>query len=233
MRVGALSVVLAVIAVSPGGWAQTAEPPAQGGPRPEAADLAARLQARYETVLDFTARFTQTYESGLLRMASSAPERGELKLKKPSRFRMVYTAPERKEFVADGRTLKCLTVIDEFTRECLAIDVAGGIRSGRVIEVLTQLVSLHGAPRHLRSDNGPEFVSRGGEKLAVDLQVPFLGRLPIYQPIREGSDVGVPLVVAEPDSAATRAFIGVAEQTAAQLSIASYTRPTIPLTPVS
>jgi len=48
---------------------------------------------------------------------------------------------------ADGRSLKCLTVIDEFTRECLAIDVAGGIRSGRVIEVLTQLVSLHGAPR--------------------------------------------------------------------------------------
>src|SRR3954469_3219102 len=61
---------------------------------------------------------------------------------------------------ADGRTLKCLTVIDEFTRECLAIDVAGGIRSGRVIEVLAQLVSVHGVPRYLRSDNGPEFVAR-------------------------------------------------------------------------
>ena len=60
---------------------------------------------------------------------------------------------------ADGRTFKCLTVIDEFTRECLAIDVAGGIRSGRVIEVLAQLVSVHGAPRYLRSDNGPEFVA--------------------------------------------------------------------------
>jgi len=60
---------------------------------------------------------------------------------------------------ADGRTLKCLTIIDEFTRECLAIDVAGGIRSGRVIEVLAQLVSVHGAPRYLRSDNGPEFVA--------------------------------------------------------------------------
>jgi putative transposase len=43
---------------------------------------------------------------------------------------------------ADGRTLKCLTVIDEFTRECLAIDVAGEIRSGRVIDVLAQLVSV-------------------------------------------------------------------------------------------
>jgi putative transposase len=53
--------------------------------------------------------------------------------------------------------LKCLTIIDEFTRECLAIDVADGIRSGRVIEVLAQLVGIHGAPRHWRSDNGPEF----------------------------------------------------------------------------
>jgi putative transposase len=60
---------------------------------------------------------------------------------------------------ADGRILKCLTVVDEFTRECLAIDVAGSIRSGRVIEVLAQLVSVHGAPQHLRSDNGPEFVA--------------------------------------------------------------------------
>ena len=61
---------------------------------------------------------------------------------------------------ANGQQLKCLTVIDEFTRECLAIDVAGSIRSGRVIEVLSKLVSVHGAPEYLRSDNGSEFVSR-------------------------------------------------------------------------
>lgn len=60
---------------------------------------------------------------------------------------------------ANGQQLKCLTVIDEFTRECLAIDVAGSIRSKRVIEVLARLVSVHGAPRYLRSDNGSEFVS--------------------------------------------------------------------------
>ena len=41
----------------------------------------------------------------------------------------------------------------------MAIDVAGGIRSGRVIEILAQLVSVHGAPRYLRSDYGPEFVA--------------------------------------------------------------------------
>ena len=52
---------------------------------------------------------------------------------------------------ANRQTLKCLTIVDEWTRECLAIDVAGSIRSGRVIDVLGQLVSLHGAPRYLRS----------------------------------------------------------------------------------
>ena len=60
---------------------------------------------------------------------------------------------------AQGQQIKCLTVIDEFTRECLAIDVAGSIRSRRVIEVLARLASERGAPRYMRSDNGPEFVS--------------------------------------------------------------------------
>ena len=68
------------------------------------------------------------------------------------------------DFVFDGcgngQQLKCLTVVDEYTRECLAIDVKGSIRSRQVIEVLSRLVSTHGSPRYLRSDNGPEFVSR-------------------------------------------------------------------------
>ncbi len=71
----------------------------------------------------------------------------------------------------------------------------------------------------------------GGEQLAAEVNVPFLGRVPIYQPIREGGDAGVPLMTSEPDSPAAQAFMAVAEQTAAQLSIASYNRPaTIPLT---
>jgi putative transposase len=72
---------------------------------------------------------------------------------------------------ANGQQLKCLTVIDEYTRECLAIDVAGGIRSARVIEVLARLVSVHGAPRYLRSDNGPEFVSRAVLKWLIEAGV--------------------------------------------------------------
>jgi putative transposase len=61
---------------------------------------------------------------------------------------------------ANGQQLKCLTVTDEFTKEGLAIDVDGRIRSRRVIEVLARLVSERGAPAFMRSDNGPEFVSR-------------------------------------------------------------------------
>jgi ATP-binding protein involved in chromosome partitioning len=72
----------------------------------------------------------------------------------------------------------------------------------------------------------------GGERMAAELGVPFLGRIPIYQPIREGSDAGVPLVISEPESPAAQAFIAVAERMAAQVSIASYNRPTIPLTVV-
>jgi ATP-binding protein involved in chromosome partitioning len=72
----------------------------------------------------------------------------------------------------------------------------------------------------------------GGEQMATDLGVPFLGRIPIYQPIREGSDQGVPLLISEPDSPAGRAFTAAAERAAAQVSIAGYNRPTIPLTVV-
>jgi ATP-binding protein involved in chromosome partitioning len=72
----------------------------------------------------------------------------------------------------------------------------------------------------------------GGERMAADLGIPFIGRVPIYQPIREGSDSGVPLMIAEPESPAARAFMAAAERTAAQVSIASYNRPTIQLTVV-
>ena len=72
---------------------------------------------------------------------------------------------------ANGQQLKCLTVVDEFTHESLAIDVAGSIRSARVIDVLTRLMSVHGAPTHLRSDNGPEFVSHAILKWLTDARI--------------------------------------------------------------
>jgi ATP-binding protein involved in chromosome partitioning len=62
----------------------------------------------------------------------------------------------------------------------------------------------------------------GGQRMADELGVPFLGRIPIYQPIREGSDRGIPLVLSEPDSPAAKAFMAAAERVAAEVSIASY-----------
>ena len=78
----------------------------------------------------------------------------------PSATHRVWSYDFMYDACANGQVLKCLTVVDEYTRECLAIDVAGAIRSARVIEVLAKLMRVHGMPHTLRSDNGPEFVSR-------------------------------------------------------------------------
>jgi putative transposase len=60
---------------------------------------------------------------------------------------------------ANGQKLKMLTIVDEYTRECLGVEVDGRINSPRVVEVLEKLMSEHGRPQYLRSDNGPEFVA--------------------------------------------------------------------------
>ena len=78
----------------------------------------------------------------------------------PFKANMVWAYDFVFDTTASGQQIKSLRVIDEFTRECLAIDVAGAIRSRRVTEVLSRLMSLHGAPLFMRSDNGPEFVSQ-------------------------------------------------------------------------
>ncbi|HEY7475027.1 MAG TPA: P-loop NTPase, partial [Vicinamibacterales bacterium] len=77
------------------------------------------------------------------------------------------------------------------------------------------------------------FGKGGGEQLAKELSVPFLGRIPIDEPVRRGGDSGVPIVVSAPDSPPARALFALAERVAQQVSIASYSRRAIPLTPVS
>ena len=59
----------------------------------------------------------------------------------------------------DGRPLKILTVVEEYSRECLAIVVARRLRSTEVLETLAELFVTHGVPAHIRSDNGPEFTA--------------------------------------------------------------------------
>ena len=60
----------------------------------------------------------------------------------------------------DGRPLKWFTLVDEYTRECLALEVRRGMTAQAVSEVLARVVQERGAPAHIRSDNGPEFIAR-------------------------------------------------------------------------
>ena len=63
-----------------------------------------------------------------------------------------------------GGKVRILVVIDEYTRECLGIRVASSIPSSRVLELLEWLFLVHGVPKYLRSDNGPEFVAKAVQK---------------------------------------------------------------------
>lgn len=77
-----------------------------------------------------------------------------------------------------GRSLRLLTMIDEYTRECLVIRVARRLGSQEVIETLTDVMLEKGIPEHLRSDNGPEIAP--GELLAERTdysEVVHVGRL--------------------------------------------------------
>ena len=70
-----------------------------------------------------------------------------------------------------GRTLKWLSIVDEFTRECLALEVSRSLTSGSVIDVLVELFGIRGLPRHVRSDNGPEFIADGLRRWLEKAQV--------------------------------------------------------------
>ena len=62
---------------------------------------------------------------------------------------------------SDGRPLKWFTLVDEYTRECLALEVERGLTAKAVSAVLAGVVRERGAPAHIRSDNGPEFIAQG------------------------------------------------------------------------
>ena len=60
----------------------------------------------------------------------------------------------------DGRPLRLLTMVDEYTRECLAIEVARHLPADDVLHRLAELFVHRGGPEHIRSDNGPEFTAK-------------------------------------------------------------------------
>ena len=102
-----------------------------------------------------------------LRVPQKQPRRSRLWLNDGSCIRL---RPERRNHVwswdfvfdrtDDGRRIKLMVVIDEFTRECLAIYVARRIRARDAIDVFADLMLVHGVPDHIRSDNGPEMIAK-------------------------------------------------------------------------
>lgn len=102
-----------------------------------------------------------------LRVPQKQPKRGRLWLADGSCIRL---RPERRNHVwswdfvmdrtDDGRPLKILTLIDEYTRECLAIHVARRIRATDVIDIFADVMQARGVPEHIRSDNGPEMIAK-------------------------------------------------------------------------
>ena len=102
-----------------------------------------------------------------LKVPQKQKPRGRLWLKdgscvrlRPERANHVWAYDFVSAMTHDGRTLRLLVLIDEYTRECLAIRVARRLGSYEVIETLADVMVWRGIPEHIRSDNGPEFVAK-------------------------------------------------------------------------
>jgi putative transposase len=102
-----------------------------------------------------------------LKVPAKQPKRRRLWLNDGSCVRLRPTHKDHvwsydfvKARTSDGRAIRLLTVIDEYTRECLAIDVARAITADDVLERLGRLFVRRGVPGHLRCDNGPEFTAK-------------------------------------------------------------------------
>src|SRR6266481_3847121 len=102
-----------------------------------------------------------------LKVPARQPKRARLWLNDGSCIRLRAERPNHvwsydfvEERTHDGRKFRMLNIIDEFTHECLAIQVSRRLKSIDVIDVLSDLFILRGVPGHVRSDNGPEFVAK-------------------------------------------------------------------------
>ena len=84
--------------------------------------------------------------------------------KRPEYYNHIWSYDFLSERLENGRQVRLLVVTDEFTRECLALDAAGHFKGEDVVEVLRYLFAVRGCPKYIRSDNGPEFVSKVVQK---------------------------------------------------------------------
>lgn len=90
------------------------------------------------------------------RRETAEPDRSPLQAEHPNH---VWTYDFMEDSTADGRTVRLLTLLDEFTRECLAIEAARNFPSAKVLPVLARVIAQRGRPAFIRSDNGSEFIA--------------------------------------------------------------------------
>jgi putative transposase len=97
---------------------------------------------------------------------------------RPERANHVWSYDFVSAMTHDGRTLRILTLIDEYTRECLALRVARRLKSLEVIDTLADVMLGRGIPEHIRSDNGPEFIAHELQKwlAKVGTRTPYIER---------------------------------------------------------
>jgi len=89
-------------------------------------------------------------------------------LAEPVAANQVWSLDFMTDALSSGRRFRTLNIVDDYTRECLAIEVDTSLGGGRVVRVLEELRSRRGLPLKIRSDNGPEFLSRGVDQWAYE-----------------------------------------------------------------
>ncbi|MGH7734375.1 MAG: IS3 family transposase [Gemmatimonadales bacterium] len=106
------------------------------------------------------------------------PARLRQPLAKPTAVRQHWSMDFVRDTLAEGRVIRMLTVVDDYSRQCLAIEVDGSLPGARVVRVLERLAEECGLPAAIRTDNGPEFAGRALDQWAYEKGV----RLEFIQP---------------------------------------------------
>jgi putative transposase len=88
------------------------------------------------------------------------PERIRQTLVVPSELNQPWSLDFVQDNLSDGRSVRLLNIMDDFNRESLCIEIDTSLPTGRVIRALQKIIEQRGLPKNIRSDNGPEFISK-------------------------------------------------------------------------
>ncbi|AKJ27304.1 transposase [Caldimonas brevitalea] len=131
---------------------------------------------RREGHLDNVKRVYRLYRDEGLSLRLKRPKRNKAaKLRQPKKLAHAINEIWSMDFVADnlfdGRKLRMLTVVDLYTRECLAIEVGQSLKGEDVVRVLSTIVTDRGLPQTIKTDNGSEFISKAMDKWAYERSI--------------------------------------------------------------